>query len=358
MVALGGDEHLGLVLEPAERLGVQDAVAVPLEGGAQRVRRLGDVAHGPVGTGRAGAEAAGLGRAQAGFELDREDPRAGQASVADVPDGHGDGADVGRDGRRQRQRALRPVALAAALEGRDAVAPPGLVDHLHVPGRAELLLLGVLGVGQPAQAGAVLISLQRHQGERDVVDRDRLVHRGDAAQGARAEDQGLRERGDDLPPLLRLLGRGHRRVAGHLVDAVGRPVLPDLRPLAEERDQRAVREGPPVVGDVQAVAALVGPGQLDEGGRQLRAGAGLAAALRVVQVLDLPAVDEELDQIAEAAQAVPLLNRDDALPPVPESPRGYRATTGPGSAPVGQPRGGGAPWRAAWPAAIRATCTR
>ena len=40
VVALGGHEHLGLVLEPPERLGMDDAVAVALERRAERVRLL------------------------------------------------------------------------------------------------------------------------------------------------------------------------------------------------------------------------------------------------------------------------------------------------------------------------------
>ena len=36
VVALRGDEHLGLLLEPAKRLAVNDPVAVALEGRAQR----------------------------------------------------------------------------------------------------------------------------------------------------------------------------------------------------------------------------------------------------------------------------------------------------------------------------------
>ncbi len=40
VVAFGVDEHLRLVLQPPERLGVEDAVAVPLERGAVAVRRL------------------------------------------------------------------------------------------------------------------------------------------------------------------------------------------------------------------------------------------------------------------------------------------------------------------------------
>jgi hypothetical protein len=40
VVPLGGDEHLGLVLQPAERLGMDDPVPVSLEGGSQIVRWL------------------------------------------------------------------------------------------------------------------------------------------------------------------------------------------------------------------------------------------------------------------------------------------------------------------------------
>jgi hypothetical protein len=40
VVALGRQEHLGLVPQPPERLGVQDAVAVTLEDGADAVEGL------------------------------------------------------------------------------------------------------------------------------------------------------------------------------------------------------------------------------------------------------------------------------------------------------------------------------
>ena len=41
VIADGRDKHLGLVLEAAKRVGVDDAIAVALELGAQVVRRLG-----------------------------------------------------------------------------------------------------------------------------------------------------------------------------------------------------------------------------------------------------------------------------------------------------------------------------
>ena len=41
VVALGVDEDLGLVLQPAERLRVEDAIAVALEGGAELVGLFG-----------------------------------------------------------------------------------------------------------------------------------------------------------------------------------------------------------------------------------------------------------------------------------------------------------------------------
>jgi hypothetical protein len=43
VVALRRDEDLGLVLEAPEGLGVKDAVAISLEGGAERIRRLPDL---------------------------------------------------------------------------------------------------------------------------------------------------------------------------------------------------------------------------------------------------------------------------------------------------------------------------
>jgi hypothetical protein len=41
VVAFGIQEHLGLVLEPSERLGVKDAIPVALECGAELVLRFG-----------------------------------------------------------------------------------------------------------------------------------------------------------------------------------------------------------------------------------------------------------------------------------------------------------------------------
>ena len=52
VVALGGDEDLGLVLEPAEGLGVDDPVAVALERRPQRAVGLLDRAPRRVGAGR------------------------------------------------------------------------------------------------------------------------------------------------------------------------------------------------------------------------------------------------------------------------------------------------------------------
>ena len=49
VVALGGDEHLGLVLEPPERLGVDDPVAVALERRAVLGVRLGACPAGGIG---------------------------------------------------------------------------------------------------------------------------------------------------------------------------------------------------------------------------------------------------------------------------------------------------------------------
>src|SRR5262249_39800185 len=56
VVALGGDEDLGLVLQAPERLGVEDPVAIPLERGPKPIRRLRDVAGGGLGPRRPGAE--------------------------------------------------------------------------------------------------------------------------------------------------------------------------------------------------------------------------------------------------------------------------------------------------------------
>ena len=58
VVAGRGDEDLGLVLQPPERGGVEDPVAVALEGGAEGVGLLGPVAHRAGRAGRARARAA------------------------------------------------------------------------------------------------------------------------------------------------------------------------------------------------------------------------------------------------------------------------------------------------------------
>ena len=56
VIALRGHEHLRLVLEPPERLRVQDPVAVPLKRGAVRARLLGYLAHRVGGPRRPGVE--------------------------------------------------------------------------------------------------------------------------------------------------------------------------------------------------------------------------------------------------------------------------------------------------------------
>ena len=59
MIALVIDEDLGLVLEPAEGGGMDDAVAVALEGGARRASGSGrEPAAALAGSGRIGASAA------------------------------------------------------------------------------------------------------------------------------------------------------------------------------------------------------------------------------------------------------------------------------------------------------------
>ena len=63
VVALGRQEHLGLVLEPAERLGMHDAIAVALEHGADAV--VGLVAVAALGLGRQAPRAATGSRARA-----------------------------------------------------------------------------------------------------------------------------------------------------------------------------------------------------------------------------------------------------------------------------------------------------
>ena len=62
VVALGGDEHLGLVLEPAEGLGVDDPVAVALEGRAVAGVLLRAIAREPGRSARRAATAPGSSR--------------------------------------------------------------------------------------------------------------------------------------------------------------------------------------------------------------------------------------------------------------------------------------------------------
>jgi len=58
VVALGVDEHLGLVLEAPEGLGVEDPIAVALERGAQVVGRLGPSTAARVGGSEGGSREA------------------------------------------------------------------------------------------------------------------------------------------------------------------------------------------------------------------------------------------------------------------------------------------------------------
>jgi hypothetical protein len=116
-----------------------------------------------------------------------------------------------------------------------------------------------------------------------------------------------------------------------------------------------VRERLAVVGDVDAVTPLIGTHKFDE-----RRGDGVVrrvepAVIGVVQAIDLPAVDDELNQVAQAAEAVSLLSGDGgssgvvaraAILHLPGR-RDQAATPAPW-----------APRSAAWPAAMRATCTR
>ena len=121
VVAGGRHEDLGLVLEPPERGGVEDPVAVALEGRAEGARLLG---RGPARrrrrarpAARAAARAArrpagSLPPARAGSGRPT-DPRSGRPSgrPSTVPTRHGQAPDVGRDRRRDHQRPLEAVAL-------------------------------------------------------------------------------------------------------------------------------------------------------------------------------------------------------------------------------------------------------
>ena len=68
VVALGVDEDLRLVLQPAERLGVEDAVAVALERGAELVGLLGP---GSAAAGVADRVAAGASRSSSASRASR-----------------------------------------------------------------------------------------------------------------------------------------------------------------------------------------------------------------------------------------------------------------------------------------------
>jgi hypothetical protein len=71
-----------------------------------------------------------------------------------------------------------------------------------------------------------------------------------------------------------------------------------------------MRERPLVVRDVEAVALLTGSRELDERARRpVRPG---TAAVRVVKMPDLPPVDQQLDQVAQASELVALLGDVDA----------------------------------------------
>jgi hypothetical protein len=72
VVALGGDEHLRLVLEPAEGLGVDDPVAIALERGAQRAVLLRTLPERRVGAGGQVGQALVLPRPGPGLELRRD----------------------------------------------------------------------------------------------------------------------------------------------------------------------------------------------------------------------------------------------------------------------------------------------
>ena len=74
VVALGGDEDLGLVLQPPEALRVDDPVAVALKRGPQAARRLLARARGRIGERRQRRQPLGLLRADPGLERGRDVP--------------------------------------------------------------------------------------------------------------------------------------------------------------------------------------------------------------------------------------------------------------------------------------------
>ena len=116
-----------------------------------------------------------------------------------------------------------------------------------------------------------------------------------------------------------------------------------------------MRKRLPVVRDVDAVPPLIGPHQLDEG-----RGDGIVRFVErrvvgVVESVDLPPVDDEFDQVAQAAEAVSLLSGDGGSSGVVtrDAILHLLACSDQDAAPP--PCG---PRRAACPAAMRATCTR
>ena len=108
VVALGGDEDLGLVLEPAKRLRVDDPVAVALEGRAQRAVGLLDLPLGRVGRRRQVGEELGLPGSYAVLESRRglhgPDPRAWLKPRS--------GAARARGARASRRPPARPGAAS------------------------------------------------------------------------------------------------------------------------------------------------------------------------------------------------------------------------------------------------------
>ena len=97
-----------------------------------------------------------------------------------------------------------------------------------------LALARLPGLDHESQPGSIVIALEHRERDGDLADRIGLVDRHHSAQRSGTEDNGTRERLNNLAPMILLIWIGHRRVLRHLVDAVGGPVLPDVWALAEQ----------------------------------------------------------------------------------------------------------------------------
>ena len=166
------------------------------------------------------------------------------------------------------QRALEAVALGRLSHAGHPVEPPGVVDRDHV----EHAHLGAGERGRrrgTCSAGARPPSWRsRATSAMSSPPTDWIWLTGTTSlQGRRPEDQGVREAARAPRPTR---SAGVASTSGRGGDRVGGAVLPDAGVLAEELDQRAVREGAAVVGHVDAQALVGAAGEVEVGGRRAR----------------------------------------------------------------------------------------